>query len=151
MDVPVKGVGVPLGTTMDEYDVRDVVRKGEGHIVRPLPGQKWFQSFMVLKEEASQRTRALCIRDAGGAALSCTQREELYSGSRKDHTDGPVTATITVIRKPGKTIGKDQLGREVFGFLNWGETERFPQRRFNPDKIPTPIYASEAQMRAARA
>ena len=131
---------------MDEQDARDVLRKREGRLIR-FDGKRKIQ----LNAEPTQRTRALCIRDAGGAALSCTQREELYSGSRKDHTDGPVTATITVIRKPGKTIGKDQLGREVFGFLNWGETERFPRRRFNPDKIPTPIYASEAQMRAARA
>lgn len=148
MDVQVKSNGFDLGT-MDECDVREVCRRKEGHIVRATPGQKWFPSFLVLHREATHRTRALC-NTSTRSAMSPTQREELYSGSRREHTDGPVTAVLTVVRKPGKTIGRDMLGREVFEFKNWGETERFSRRRFNPDKIPTPIYVKAPQMRQAR-
>jgi hypothetical protein len=145
MDYPVYQGPTFVGY-MEEDDCRDILRKRLGRLVRNGNERK-----VILNRETSHAVRALCIRDAGGAAISSTQREELYSGSRKEHTDGPVTATITVVRRPGKTIGRDALGREIFGFLNWGENDRFPRHRFNPDKIPAPIYASEAAMHAARA
>ncbi len=94
---------------------------------------------------AVARARALC-NTSGRAALSTTQREELYQGLRHPGhgqcpTDGPVTAQLTVVRKyrPGK------------GLLNWGETEKFPRRRFNEDKLPPSIYPSERAYLVARA
>lgn len=126
---------------MEEDDCRDILRKRLGRLVRNGNERK-----ILLNREASSAARALCIRDAGGAALSATQREDLYSGSRKEHTDGPVTAVLTVIRKPGKTLYRDALGREVFEFQNWGETERFARRRFNPDKIPPAVFRVDPRL-----
>ena len=130
---------------MEENDARDVLRKREGRLIR-FYGERKIQ----LNAEATAKTRALCVRDAGGNALATTQREDLYWGFRKDHTDGPVRH-LTVVKKPGPVIGRDSIGREVFGLMNWSENDRFPRKRFNSDRLPPPIYASEAAMRAARA
>jgi hypothetical protein len=148
MQVIVKENGVEIGT-MDEFDVRETVRRKEGYIVRAVPGCKWHPSFLALKREATPRTRALVMRDTAGGVLSVTQREELYSGFRRDFTDQPMTVNpITVLRRPGKSAGTDEFGREVFGLVAWRETDRFPRRRYNPDEI-RPLFPSELHLRAA--
>lgn len=142
MQVQVKCGGFDLGT-MDEADVRDTCRRGEGRIVRATHGT-WFPSFLVLNKTATERTRALC-NSSSQSALSPTQREEVYWGFRKDHTDGPVRH-LTVVRKARKLKDSDKYSLE-----NWGETERFPRNRWNPDRIPVPLFASERQYREAQA
>lgn len=85
--------------------------------------------------------------------MSPTQREELYSGFRKIHTDGPVTAVLTVIRKirgAGLILDKKGIVRCDGELVAWNENERFPRRRFNPDNIPLPMYQSEAHYRARK-
>ena len=61
----------------------------------------------------------------------------------------PMTVNpITVLRRPGKSAGTDEFGREVFGLVAWRETDRFPRRRYNPDEI-RPLFPSELHLRAA--
>jgi hypothetical protein len=129
MQIVVKRNGVAIGT-MDESDVRDIVRSNGGRIIRLTPGQKWFPSFLALNASTTARTRALCIRDSGGAATVATQMEELYSGFRVDHTDGPVTATTITLKR---AVGR---GRHDYSLQPWTEKDRFPRKRFNPDLIP---------------
>lgn len=151
MEIPVRCNGVSCGT-MDEYDVRDVVRKREGHIVRPHCGQKHFQSFLALNGTATPRTRALC-NTSTRSAMSPTQREELYSGFRKIHTDLPVTGVLTVVRKirgRGLILDKKGVMRCDGELMAWNENERFPRRRWNPDSIPLPLYKSEAHYLARK-
>ncbi len=123
---------------MDEEDCRDILRNQEGRVVRKRDDVR-----VMLNQEAVSRARALC-NTSQRAALSTTQREELYDGLRRPGhgltpTDGPVTGVLTVVRKY----------RQGVGFLNWGENEKFARRRYNPDRPATPIFATEARLRAA--
>lgn len=132
---------------MDEDDCRDILRKREGRLVRRGSVRK-----VILNSTATPRTRALC-NTSTRSAMSPTQREELYSGFRKIHTDGPVTAVLTVIRKirgAGLILDKKGIVRCDGELVAWNENERFPRRRFNPDNIPLPMYQSEAHYRARK-
>jgi hypothetical protein len=144
MDIPVFSGQSFLGM-MAEEDAREVLRKKEGRLVRG-DGKRKIQ----LNTEASVRTRALCFREVSGAAISSTQREELYSGFRREHTEGPVTGVLTVVRRPGKIRMRNHFGSEIFPLVPWNENDRFPRHRFNPDKI-RPMFRSEAALRAAQA
>lgn len=149
MDYPVYQGSVFQGY-MDEEDCRDMLREanaaGGRRDVRVC--RRGAVVRIVVQTDA-RITKTTAMRDARGNALSTTQVEDVYWGFRRDHTDGPARH-VTVVKRPGESHGKDCLGRELFGFVNWKETDRFPRRRFNPDKI-TPLFASEAQMRAMRA
>jgi hypothetical protein len=125
MDTPVFSGQSFLGM-MAEEDARLILKKREGRLIRGHGKRK-----IQLNSEASARTRVLCARDAGVTSLSSTQREELYSGFRKDRSDGPVTAVLTVVRK----VRDGAL-------VPWKESDKFPRNRFNPDKA-TPLFASE--------
>jgi hypothetical protein len=136
---------------MDEEDCRDMLRESN------KPGGK--RNVRVCKRGRETRlviavdtkiTKTTAMRDAGGNAMVSTQREELYSGFRKEFTDGPVTKVITVLRRPGKERGKNFLGLPVFGLEPWRETDRFPAGRYNPD-LMRPMFDSLAQMRAVQA
>ncbi len=149
MDIPVFSGQSFLGM-MAEDDARDVLRRKEGRLIRG-DGKRKIQ----LNTDASARSRALCFREVSGAALSSTQREELYSGFRREHTDGPVTAVLTVVRRPGQSVSHGPLAADavlpsnIFEMRPWGENDRFPRHRFNPDNI-RPLFTSEAAMRAAQ-
>ncbi len=149
MDYPVYQGSVFQGY-MDEEDCRDMLREAN------KPGGS--RGVRVCRRGASVRivvavdtkiNKTTAMRDAGGNALSTTQVEDVYWGMRRDHTDGPARH-VTVVKRPGDSHGKDYLGRDLFGFVNWNETDRFPRHRFNPDKI-RPLFTSEAAMRAAMA
>lgn len=149
MQIPVRSNGADLGT-MDEFDVRDVLRRHEGHIMRASPGRPWFAPWLVLHADAPLRTRALC-NTSTRSAMSPTQQEELYQGSRKEHTDGPVTKVLTVVRKirgAGLVLDEKDIVRCQGELQNWGETERFPRGRYNERAIPQALFRSEAAWRA---
>jgi len=137
---------------MDDDDVRDVVRKKEG----TLRGVGTPKRRLLMASVAVTRARALLVRDAAGNALSSTQREELYSGLRREHTDGPVTGVLTVVKRPGQHVSHGKLKNDqmlpsqIFEMKPWNESARFPRRRFNPDTI-RPLFTSEAAYRQARA
>lgn len=67
------------------------------------------------------------------AALACVQDEPVYRGERGI---SPITGSVLVLRK----VRGGQ-------FKNWGEKDTFPANRFNPDRIPPPIYPSFAAMK----
>jgi hypothetical protein len=70
-------------------------------------------------------------------AMPSVQDELVYAGSRAEGS--PVTGSVLVLRK----VRKGQ-------FQNWGEKDRFPSRRFNPDRI-TPMFPSLRAYQAAQA
>lgn len=92
--------------------------------------------LVMLTPEVTHRVRALC-NTSTQSALSSTQQEELYSGLRRTHTDTPVYfPPLTVVRK----IRTNKFGER--SFQNWGENDKFPRRRYNPDQIPAPQFRS---------
>ena len=127
-----------------EDDAREMIRNDGYTMVR-----KGHRRFLKLRDESNPqnvaKVRALC-NSSTRAALSTTQREELYQGFRKPgrgeiSTAGPVTATLTVVRKY----------RDGVGFIDWGEKERFTRKRFNPDRIPAAQFRNMAEYQAAQA
>ena len=124
---------------MDEEDCRDILRTRQGRLLR-----KGNSARVILNRDAIPRARALC-NTASRSVMATTQREELYSGFRKEFTDTPMTVNpITVLRRPGDVIGRDMLGREVFSFVDWTERDRFPRHGFNPDLLPRPNFTRPA-------
>lgn len=143
MDIPVYAGPAFVGW-ITEDDAREVLKSGDGRLLRKVKQDGSTDRRIILKSEVVTRVRALC-NTSTQSALSSTQREELYSGLRKDHTDGPVTKVITVIRKVRVNCHGDR------SLENWREGEKFPRRRFNPDRIPTASFRSEAEYHAAQA
>ncbi len=139
--------GVRIGYILED-EARELIRSGAYTMVRRHSKAKRGERLIRLVEESHEnviKARALC-NSSSRAALSTTQREELYQGLRRPGhgltpTDGPVTRVITVVRKY----------RAGVGFMNWGETEKFARRRFNPDKIAQPRFRTEAEFHAFRA
>lgn len=116
-----------------EDEAREMIRSREYTLIRTKAGKE--RRIMLVNEtpELIAKARALC-NGSMRAALSTTQREELYRGLRRPgrgelSTAGPVTATITVLKKY----------RPGIGLIPWGETERFPRRRYNPVFV-NPVY-----------
>ena len=123
---------------MHENDCREMIRNKEAKFDRRNGVRK-----LQLKIEATSKARALC--NTSRSVMATTQREELYSGFRKEFTDTPMTVNpITVLRRPGDVIGRDMLGREVFSFVDWTERDRFPRHGFNPDLLPRPNFTRPA-------
>jgi hypothetical protein len=116
-----------------EDEARQMISAGEVRLIRKDRHGIIDRRLVLLSSDGLKKVRSVSGASAG---LRTTQREELYSGSRKQHTEGPVTATITVLR------------RNVGGsFRAWSETDKFPRRRFNPDKPATPLFRSIEQAR----
>ena len=84
-----------------------------------------------------------------GGALSTTQVEQIYQGTRKD---GPVTVTayLRVVKRAvfSKIEAGPNAGSSIGEFVGWNESDKFPRKRFNPDKL-RPIFASVRDMVAA--
>ncbi len=153
MDYPVYQGPAFLGY-MDEEDCRDMLREanrpnGKRDVRVCRRGQK----IRIVVAVDSKINKTTAMRDAGGAALSTTQREEVYWGSRKDHTDGPVRH-VTVVKRIGRIADRGKLPADAMltghlaALVPWKETDRFPRGRFNPDQI-RPLFASEAALRAS--
>lgn len=155
MDYPVYQGAAFLGY-MDEEDCRDMLREANA------PNGK--RDVRVCRRGAKVRlviavdtkvTKTTAMRDAGGAALSTTQREDVYWGMREDHTDGPARH-VTVVKRIGRIASRGDkptdkmLVGQLAALVPWKETDRFPRRRYNPDKVK-PLFASEGLMRAAQA
>lgn len=142
-EVSVFAGGRKIGYVLED-EARDMLRSKE-YALMPRKGRE--RRIRLIEETAERiaKAKALC-NSSTRAALSTTQREELYQGLRRPGhgqtpTDGPVTKVITVVRKY----------RAGVGFINWGENEKFARKRFNPDKIPAPAFPSELAYRAFRA
>lgn len=93
--------------------------------------------------------RAMHASDYACNSLPAIQREELYSGSRRDGTAGPTTsARFRTLRKTKQRKWVNAASKAVVieEFVSWRETDGFPPKRFNPDLLPVPMFA-----RAARA
>jgi hypothetical protein len=152
MDIPVYAGSGFVGY-LDEDEVRQILsrsadaqklgRAAEARLLRKQKRGRIDLRLILIGEDVIHKTRALC-NTSTQSALSPTQQEELYSGSRKMYTDTPVYfPPLTVVRK----IRTNKHGERFF--QNWGERDRFPDGRFNPDRIPAAVFRSEADYRAA--
>ena len=138
--------GVRIGYVLED-EARELIRSGGYTMVRTRSKAKRGDRLIRLVEETHEaviKARALC-NSSSRAALSTTQREELYQGLRRPGhgqtpSDGPVSSVMTVVRKY----------RPGVGFVDWGERDKFARRRFNPDKIPQSRFRTEAEYRAFR-
>lgn len=145
MESEICEIGVVVGRELVAYVLEDEAREMIRSRVYTLIKSNGRDRRIKLVEETPENIAKARALHGGStrAALSTTQREELYQGLRRPGkgqtpTDGPVTKVITVVRKY----------RQGVGFINWGENERFARRRLNPDKLPVPLY-TESQLRAA--
>ena len=137
--------GVRIGYILED-EARELVRSGDYTVIRR--GKKKGERLIKLVEETHEaviKARALC-NSSSRAALSTTQREELYQGLRRPGhgqtpSDGPVSSVMIVVRKY----------RPGVGFVDWGERDKFARRRFNPEKIPQSRFRTEAEYLAFRA
>lgn len=133
------------GQYIDESEARGMLSKQEATLVR-----KGNDRRIILKPDSAtgNRIRALCSRDAGGAAISSTYTENLYSETPEQldrMRDLGVKPTVM------HTVISMKKYRPDTGFTKYSETEGFKRNRFNPDQIRKPLYGSEREARAARA
>jgi hypothetical protein len=81
--------------------------------------------------------------------IPALQREEVYQGSRQQGTAGP-TKTLCCLRQARLTPVTSASGPQARSveFIDWKESDTFPRKRYNEQRIPTPTFRSESEMRA---